>query len=93
MIKETIDLLGHHAIDKITGFEGVITSVCFDLYGCVQAIVAPTIMPGQELKSGNWFDVGRLEVREGVAMPVPTFAAYGNNPTNYDKGCADKPLS
>lgn len=30
-----IDLLGLKAEDKVTGFKGVITTLSFDLYGCV----------------------------------------------------------
>lgn len=92
MIKETVDLLGRNAVDKVTGFDGVITSVCFDLYGCVQVVITPPVTPGGDLKSGNWFDVGRVTVSDEAVMPVPTFAAYGDNTANYDKGCADKPL-
>lgn len=92
MIKETIHLLGHKAVDKVTGFAGVITSVCFDLYGCVQVVITAPAKEGEELKSGHWFDVGRVEVSDETVMPVPTFAAAGDNPANYDKGCAAKRL-
>jgi hypothetical protein len=90
MIKETIDLLGRKAKDRVTGFTGVITSVCFDLYGCVQCAVNAPAKEGEELKSGHWFDVGRLEVTGKPVIDVPDFDARGNKPATYDKGPADK---
>ena len=41
MIKEAINMLGRKAKDRVTGFEGVISSVSFDLYGCVCGIITP----------------------------------------------------
>lgn len=90
MIKETIDLLGHKAVDKVTGFSGVITSVCFDLYGCVQVVITQPAKAGEELKPGCWFDVNRCEVSADTVMPIPDFDAKGSIPQNYSQGCADK---
>ena len=42
-LKKHVELLGHRAVDKITGFKGVIDSISFDLYGCIQACVRPAI--------------------------------------------------
>ena len=36
-----LDLLGMQVRDQVTGYSGVVTSVCFDLYGCIQAVVHP----------------------------------------------------
>jgi hypothetical protein len=33
------DLLGYHVIDEITGKTGVVISLCFDVYGCIDAVV------------------------------------------------------
>ena len=33
------ELLGYKVKDSVTGFTGVVTSISFELYGCVQALV------------------------------------------------------
>jgi len=39
MFNKHLEMLGKEGFDVVTGFDGVITSVSFDLYGCVQAVV------------------------------------------------------
>jgi hypothetical protein len=89
MIKLTIDLLGYRAKDKITGLEGVISSVCFDLYGCVQAAISPPAKDGS-IPDGRWFDVQRLEVSGDRVMSPPDFDAKDISPAKYDSGPAEK---
>lgn len=79
-MKEHFALLGHHVKDLVTGFSGVVTGICFDLYGCVQAVVTPRfdLKPEKEVDS-RYFDLKRL-VLDGDWMPekimeVPTFEA------------------
>ena len=57
------DLLGMKVTDKVTGFKGSVTSLCFDLYGCIQAAVTPKAAKGGALGSTAWFDVTRLTVK------------------------------
>jgi hypothetical protein len=70
--------------DTVTGFTGVVTSVCFDLYGCVQGAVTPAF----NKKTGKhgesfWYDTKRLKVLgEKPVMPVPTFDVV---PGGFDK--------
>lgn len=91
MITETINLLGHKATDRVTGFSGVITSVCFDLYGCVQASITPPAKEdAEEIKFGHWFDVNRLEVAEETVMPVPDFEAKATTIADFKQGPAEK---
>lgn len=40
----------------------VVTTISFDLYGCVQAVVTPPVGSGGEVNDGQWFDVTRLDV-------------------------------
>ena len=40
-IEKQIGLLGFRVVDKVTGFKGVVTSVCFDIYGCVHVLIMP----------------------------------------------------
>lgn len=86
-----LKLLGKKACDLVTGYSGVITTVSFDLYGCVQAVITRPVSDDNEIKSGNWFDVTRLSIVDDTpVIALPNFAkgyiAEGK------KGCADKPL-
>lgn len=104
MIQEHIGLLGFKVQDKVTGYKGVVTSISFDLYGCIQAIVSPIALKEGRVESGTWFDVARLKVlSKKRVMELPNFV------TNYSlekkdekeknkiiskgkKGCANKPI-
>lgn len=73
-IKRQMKLLGTKVRDRVTGFSGVVSSVSFDLYGCVQAVVTPHVDDKGEIKDGRWFDTSRLEVVNGVpVMDLPTW--------------------
>ena len=48
-VQESISLVGFKVKDKVTGFEGIVETISFDLYGCVQAVVRP--MVGKDNKS------------------------------------------
>ena len=81
LVAEQFDLLGRKAVDKISGVKGVITSINFDLYGCIQAVLSPKGETG-----GKWYDVSRLKVGKGEkVMECPQFE-------NIEKGGYDKPL-
>jgi hypothetical protein len=69
-MKEHLALLGYRVRDKVTGFEGVVTSVSFALYGCVQAIVTPAAKE-DKLPDSQWFDISRLELKR-VGNPMYT---------------------
>lgn len=77
--------LGLKVKDKVTGQKGVVTSISYDLYGCIQAVVTDT--KGE----GKWLDVTRLIFKSTTpVMDVPNFSkgyiAEGK------KGGCDKPL-
>jgi hypothetical protein len=94
MIEATIDLMGLKGKDKVTGFEGIVTSVSFDLYGCVQLALTPIAKPkAEELKHGHWFDVARVDIRDAKnrVMPVPDFKAMATKPQNFEHGASPKP--
>jgi len=68
-----LDLLGLKAKDKVTGFEGVVSSVCFDLYGCVQMVLTPEVKEGK-FNDSHWFDEKRLEILDhNPVMATPSF--------------------
>ena len=82
-VKENLGLLGLIVTDKVTHLKGVVTSMSFDLYGCVQALVNPGVDTDGKLVDCYWFDVSRLTVSKQRAMPLPEFA--------LDKGPERKP--
>ena len=88
---ETIQLLGSSGKDKVTGFSGVVTSVSFDLYGCICVALAPEVKDGK-LGDSHWFDVQRVEyASDDRVMAVPKFASVAREPKKYTHGPADKP--
>lgn len=73
-MKQHLDLLGLPVRDKVTGFEGVVTSVSFDLYGCVQAIVTNGTCTKEGQFDSHWFDTKRLDATGSTrVMGVPSF--------------------
>ncbi len=93
MISETIDLLGLRAKDKISGFEGVVSSASFDLYGCVCLAIAPGVLADGKLGDSHWFDVQRLTIFDGTrVMDVPDFASAAVKPKDFKHGAAEKPI-
>lgn len=89
---ETIQLLGRSGKDKVSGFSGVVTSVSFDLYGCICVALSAPVKDGN-LGDSHWFDVQRVEyTNDARVMPVPKFSAVAREPENYTHGAADKPL-
>lgn len=73
--------------DRVTGFKGVVASISFDLYGCVQAVVNSGVEKGGKLGEQGWFDVARLKVTS--KDPVMERPDFDFDP---DHGPAEKPL-
>lgn len=71
-MKQYLDILGLRVKDCVTGLEGVATSVCFDLYGCVQVAVNPEAKDGKAA-DGRWFDHKRLIAGGDPVMEQPVF--------------------
>ena len=89
-VQKHIELLGMPCKDRITGMKGIITSIGFDLYGCVQAIVHPGMGKDGELKDTLWFDIARLEITgKKPVMDRPNFE-YGYV-AKGKKGPSEKP--
>lgn len=87
-----LSLLGLKAEDKVTGFKGIIASVSFDLYGCVQAIVNPGMDSSGKLGEPYWFDVNRLKILdETPVMDLPNFEEGPQ--ADGKQGAAEKPRS
>tara|TARA_R110001583_G_scaffold155783_7_gene307468 strand:+ start:166 stop:504 length:339 start_codon:yes stop_codon:yes gene_type:complete len=101
-VQKFIDLLGHRCRDRITGIEGTITHVGFDLYGCIQAIIHPGQAEPTKAAETLWMDLNRLEVFDDEkVMEPPTF--QGTDPESIGvkligkkpagNGPAEKPLT
>lgn len=91
-IQQHLALLGMPVRDRVTNVRGVVTSICFDLYGCIQAVVNPgTDKDGKPQESG-WYDVQRLEVAaKAPVMPQPDFDWSPKRVASGKKGPAEKP--
>ena len=73
-VQKHLNLLGLRVTDRVTGFKGVVSSIGFDLYGCIQAIVNPGLGTDGKLGDQIWFDVSRLEVEDQEpVMERPNF--------------------
>jgi hypothetical protein len=92
MIKEAIDLLGFKARDKVNGCTGVITSIAFDLTGCVQAHMNRGFDEKGAKLDNFWHDVQCLEIysEEGRIIPIPDFDGRKLTPSTYDSGPMEK---
>jgi hypothetical protein len=91
-IRQHLSILGHKVEDKVTGFKGVVSSVSFDLYGCVQVIVTPPVNKDATMGESKWFDIARLTVtsKEPV-LPMPSFTGDAEQIATGKKGPAEKP--
>jgi hypothetical protein len=74
--------LGLRVKDRVTGFTGVVSSICFDLYGCVQAAVSPPAKD-EKLEDGRWFDLKRLDIQDET--PVMELPSFSNVPGGAEK--------
>lgn len=89
-VKNHLNLLGMRVEDKVTGFKGVVATISFDLYGCVQAVVNPGADKDGKLMDQCWFDVSRLTLL--ALEPVMERPNYEFGPQAEGKqGAAEKP--
>ena len=90
-IKKHLDMLGLKVEDKITGFTGVVSSISFDLYGCVQGLISPHVNKDGKTGDSIWFDLNRLRVKnKKPVMGRPNFD-YGLI-AEGKQGAAVKPI-
>jgi hypothetical protein len=84
-IEENLNLLGLKVRDIVSGIEGIVTHVGFDLFGCVQVILRPEyIKETGVLPDTVWLDVCRLEVlSKKPVLPLLDFI--------YTSGPSEKP--
>lgn len=92
-LKKHLDMLGMRVEDRVSGFKGTVTSIGFDLYGCIQAVVNPGVDKDGKPADSHWFDVGRLAVLGGPVMKRPEFEWTAQAVAEGRKGPAEKPRS
>lgn len=89
-MKKYLEILGTIQRDVVSGIDGMVSSVCFDAYGCVQAALARPVKKDGTLPESFWIDVKRLKPagRQGKLriMPTPDFGEPGT-----EAGPAEKP--
>ena len=91
--EEVIDLLGRKGKDKITGRTGAISSICFDLYGCIQVTMTPTSVDNKEdVKIIGWLDINRIKILKG--KKVMELVSFESNYASLEEvhGAASKPM-
>jgi hypothetical protein len=72
------DFLGKKAKDKVTGFEGIITSKHIYLTGCIQYGIQPQIDKDGKVPDKEFFDEGRIEiVGKGISVDSVTVEENG----------------
>jgi len=91
LVDKHLDLLGLEVADKTTDFKGIVISICFDLYGCIQADVRPKKLNKEgSVQNGYWLDINRLKIiNKKPAMERPNYN-YGHI-ADGNQGAADKP--
>lgn len=92
-LRDCFDLLGFKVKDKVTGMEGVCTSISIDLYGCIQALVNPGLDKDGKHRDQVYYDVNRLDkTSKKAVMPLPPILQpVGYVASPKDKGPAEKP--
>lgn len=97
-IMQCIENMGCPGTDRVTGFKGIIDSVCIDLYGCIQYSLKPSGVDEKgEPYKGFWFDTSRVEIKGKPVMEVPKhfFVEQSSNTAPpkqaTTQGPADKP--
>lgn len=91
-LKKHLAMLGMKVEDRVSGFKGTCTSVAFDLYGCIQAVVNPGVDKDGKPSDSHWFDIGRLTTTsDEPVMARPTFEWSQQEIAAGKKGPAEKP--
>lgn len=74
LINKHMNLLGLEVQDKVTGMKGIVSSISFDLYGCIQATITPKVTKNNEKGVNYWYDISRLNIlKKKPVMERPNF--------------------
>ena len=89
-VRQHLGLLGLKVEDKVTGLIGIVDSISFDLYGCVQAGVNPGLDKDDKQRNCSWFDVARLNIKNKKPVMDTRNFDFGDVAVGK-RGPADKP--
>ena len=70
-------MMGKEVKDIVTGFTGIVTGKSTWLFGCNQYCVSPKASEDGNIKAGEWFDEGRLQVINEGIRPQEVAAVSG----------------
>lgn len=97
-----VNMLGYSGKDLVTGMQGIVTSVAFDLYGCIQVCINPGLDKDGKHRESSWYDSTRIEIDTAAerVLPLPLHCAEiiaaaqltGEEPASSPKGPAEKPV-
>lgn len=91
-IQKHFNWLGLKVRDRVTGTIGVVTSLSFDLFGCIQATIDTGVDKDMKRRDTFWWDISRLEVlKEKPVMERPRYEFTPQEITDGRKGPAEKP--
>lgn len=81
-----MELLGLKVEDKVTKATGIVTSVSYDLYGCIQAIITPAAEIKNRDSINGWYDIKRLNIlNDSPVLDLPDWDVE-------EIGCECKPI-
>jgi len=73
-VETALNFLGYKVEDKVTKQIGVVVSISFELYGCIQGLVVPEVDEKGARSDSRWYDIGRLVIiSDEPVMAQPTF--------------------
>ena len=81
-----MDLLGLKVQDRVTNATGIVTSISYDLYGCIQAVISPCADVENRENITGWYDIKRLKILN--TKPVMILPDW----TDEEIGCECKPI-
>lgn len=87
-VEEHICLLGTRMKDVVTGTVGMVSTISFDAYGCVQAVLSSRVNKDGTKPESHWFDVKRLRKDGRRIMDTPP---HFTTPPGSESGPAEKP--
>ena len=93
IVQQSVDFLGKQVKDKISGRKGIVTSVCFDLYGCIQVVINEQRKDKDDKEiTFGWIDINRIEIiKNKKIMNCPNYNNKYSSLVDVG-GPADKPM-
>lgn len=70
-------MMGKEVSDLVTGYTGIVTGKATWLFGCNQYCVVQKASESGDIKDGQWFDEGRLQIVSEGIRPQQVVAESG----------------